>query len=115
MFEKTLSDLVKGIRSNKRREAEFVSKCIAEIKVCPHPYKSHRLPASQLGAALFLGASVSGTLSFRLQADDILPARLFLLLHCSPGCNWSCVREVRSALEAQCARFRVQLSPTHRL
>ena len=32
MFEKTLSDLVKGLRSNKRREAEFVSKCIAEIK-----------------------------------------------------------------------------------
>lgn len=33
MFEKTLSDLVKGLRSNKRRESEFVSKCIAEIKV----------------------------------------------------------------------------------
>ncbi|KAJ1473854.1 hypothetical protein T484DRAFT_1834699 [Baffinella frigidus] len=32
MFEKTLSDLVKGLRSNKRREAEYVSKCIAEIK-----------------------------------------------------------------------------------
>lgn len=33
MFEKSLSDLVKGLRSNKRRESEFVSKCIAEIKV----------------------------------------------------------------------------------
>jgi hypothetical protein len=33
MFEKTLSDLVKGLRSNKRRESEFVSKCISEIKV----------------------------------------------------------------------------------
>ena len=32
MFEKTLSDLVKGLRSNKRRESEFVAKCIAEIK-----------------------------------------------------------------------------------
>jgi AP-3 complex subunit delta len=32
MFEKTLSDLVKGIRSNKRRESEFIAKCIAEIK-----------------------------------------------------------------------------------
>lgn len=37
MFEKTLSDLVKGLRSNKRREAEYVSKCIAEIKVLPCP------------------------------------------------------------------------------
>jgi hypothetical protein len=33
MFEKSLSDLVKGLRSNKKRESEFVSKCIAEIKV----------------------------------------------------------------------------------
>jgi hypothetical protein len=49
MFEKTLSDLVKGLRSNKRREAEYVSKCISEIKVPPRPppidprtVKSHR-------------------------------------------------------------------------
>lgn len=32
MFEKTLSDLVKGVRANKRSESEYVSKCIQEIK-----------------------------------------------------------------------------------
>ena len=32
MFEKTLSDLVKGVRANKRSEAEYISKCIQEIK-----------------------------------------------------------------------------------
>jgi AP-3 complex subunit delta-1 len=32
MFEKTLSDLVKGVRANKRSEAEYISKCISEIK-----------------------------------------------------------------------------------
>jgi AP-3 complex subunit delta-1 len=32
MFEKTLSDLVKGVRANKRSESEYISKCIQEIK-----------------------------------------------------------------------------------
>jgi len=32
MFEKTLSDLVKGVRANKRSETEYISKCIQEIK-----------------------------------------------------------------------------------
>ena len=47
MFEKTLSDLVKGLRSNKRREAEFVSKCIAEIKEeLSSKDKSHQVKAN---------------------------------------------------------------------
>ncbi len=32
MFEKTLSDLVKGLRSNKRNESEYIGKAIAEIR-----------------------------------------------------------------------------------
>lgn len=32
MFEKSLSDLVKGIRSNKKNEGEYISRCVAEIK-----------------------------------------------------------------------------------
>jgi AP-3 complex subunit delta len=33
MFEKTLQDLVKGIRANKRDPGAFISQAIAEIKV----------------------------------------------------------------------------------
>jgi AP-3 complex subunit delta len=32
LFKKSLNDLVKGIRSNKDREDEYISTCIAEIK-----------------------------------------------------------------------------------
>ena len=32
VFEKTLSDLVKGIRASKRDTPLFISSCIAEIK-----------------------------------------------------------------------------------
>jgi hypothetical protein len=32
MFEKTLTDVVKGIRSSKRDTALYISQCIAEIK-----------------------------------------------------------------------------------
>lgn len=32
MFEKTLLDLVKGIRSHKDREAQYISDCIRECK-----------------------------------------------------------------------------------
>jgi len=32
MFEKTLTDVVKGIRASKRDTASYISKCIAEIK-----------------------------------------------------------------------------------
>ena len=32
MFEKTLTDVVKGIRASKRDTALFISQCIAEIK-----------------------------------------------------------------------------------
>ncbi len=32
MFEKDLEDLVKGIRVHKDDEAEFINKCLAEIK-----------------------------------------------------------------------------------
>lgn len=33
MFEKTLQDVVKGIRANKRDPSDFISATIAEIKV----------------------------------------------------------------------------------
>jgi AP-3 complex subunit delta-1 len=33
MFEKTLSDIVKGIRASKRDTALYISQCIAEIKI----------------------------------------------------------------------------------
>lgn len=33
MFEKTLQDVVKGIRANKRDPSDFISTAIAEIKV----------------------------------------------------------------------------------
>ena len=32
MFEKSLSDLVRGIRNNKKNEGKFISQCIQEIK-----------------------------------------------------------------------------------
>lgn len=32
MFEKTLTDVVKGIRASKRDTALYISQCIAEIK-----------------------------------------------------------------------------------
>jgi AP-3 complex subunit delta-1 len=32
MFERTLSDLVRGIRTNKKNEAQFISQALAEIK-----------------------------------------------------------------------------------
>lgn len=32
MFEKTLIDLVKGIRVHADKESEYISKCLAEIK-----------------------------------------------------------------------------------
>jgi AP-3 complex subunit delta len=32
MFEKTLTDVVKGIRSSKRGTSAYISQCIAEIK-----------------------------------------------------------------------------------
>ncbi len=32
IFNKTLKDLVKGIRANKRDTATYISSCIAEIK-----------------------------------------------------------------------------------
>ncbi|KAI9209645.1 Adaptor protein complex AP-3 delta subunit [Polychytrium aggregatum] len=32
MFEKTLTDLIRGIRSNKGKEDAFIAKCIAEIR-----------------------------------------------------------------------------------
>jgi AP-3 complex subunit delta-1 len=32
MFEKTLTDVVKGIRASKRDTTSYISKCIAEIK-----------------------------------------------------------------------------------
>jgi hypothetical protein len=32
MFEKTLLDLVKGIRDHKSNEAQYISECIREIK-----------------------------------------------------------------------------------
>lgn len=33
MFEKTLQDVVKGIRANKRDPSDYISATIAEIKV----------------------------------------------------------------------------------
>jgi AP-3 complex subunit delta len=33
MFEKTLTDLVKGIRAHKRDPSAFISQAIAEIKM----------------------------------------------------------------------------------
>jgi Adaptin N terminal region len=33
MFEKTLTDVVKGIRASKRDTSKYISQCIAEIKV----------------------------------------------------------------------------------
>lgn len=32
MFEKSLTDLVRGIRNNKKNEAKYISQCIQEIK-----------------------------------------------------------------------------------
>jgi len=32
MFEKSLTDLVKGIRANKSNESQFISTCLAEIR-----------------------------------------------------------------------------------
>lgn len=32
LFEKSLSDLVRGIRNNKKNEAKYISQCIQEIK-----------------------------------------------------------------------------------
>ena len=32
MFERNLADLVRGIRTNKKNEAAFISQCLAEIK-----------------------------------------------------------------------------------
>lgn len=32
MFEKNLTDLVRGIRNNKKNEAKYISQCIQEIK-----------------------------------------------------------------------------------
>jgi AP-3 complex subunit delta len=32
LFKKSLNDLVKGIRSNKDREDEYIATCIGEIK-----------------------------------------------------------------------------------
>ncbi len=32
MFEKTLSDMVKGIRAHPRDEGRYISTCLAEIK-----------------------------------------------------------------------------------
>lgn len=32
MFEKTLTDLIRGIRTNKANEAQFIAGCIEEIK-----------------------------------------------------------------------------------
>ena len=74
MFEKTLSDLVKGLRSNKRREAEFVSKCIAEIKdELSSKDKSHQVKVRVLFSrslslflSLFLSRFLSLSLSFAL-------------------------------------------------
>mmetsp|Transcript_4752 Transcript_4752/g.17253 ORF Transcript_4752/g.17253 Transcript_4752/m.17253 type:complete len:1302 (-) Transcript_4752:63-3968(-) len=55
MFEKTLSDLVKGLRSNKRREAEYVSKCIAEIKEeLQSKDKSHTVKANAVVKLAYL-------------------------------------------------------------
>ena len=33
MFEKTLTDVVKGIRASKRDTSKYISQCIAEIKI----------------------------------------------------------------------------------
>jgi AP-3 complex subunit delta len=33
MFEKTLTDVVKGIRASKRDTSKYISQCIAEIKM----------------------------------------------------------------------------------
>ena len=71
MFEKTLSDLVKGLRSNKRREAEFVSKCIAEIKVRPQPscrVAARHLPPGELAGGL---RSLSTTAYFVPRANPL--------------------------------------------
>lgn len=32
MFEKTLSDVIKGIRASKRDSSKYISQCIAEIR-----------------------------------------------------------------------------------
>lgn len=32
MFKKSLADLVRGIRSHKKNEAPYISKCLQEIK-----------------------------------------------------------------------------------
>lgn len=32
LFEKSLADLVRGIRNNKKNEAKYISQCIQEIK-----------------------------------------------------------------------------------
>lgn len=32
MFQKSLSDLVRGIRAHKKDEAQFISSCLQEIK-----------------------------------------------------------------------------------
>jgi len=32
LFQKNLSDLIKGIRSNKKNEGQFISKMLTEIK-----------------------------------------------------------------------------------
>ena len=33
MFEKTLTDVVKGIRASKRDTSKYISQCISEIKI----------------------------------------------------------------------------------
>jgi AP-3 complex subunit delta-1 len=33
IFQKTLQDLIKGIRANKKDPSSFISQCIAEIKI----------------------------------------------------------------------------------
>ncbi|KAJ1676994.1 AP-3 complex subunit delta-1, partial [Spiromyces aspiralis] len=33
MFEKSLPDLIRGIRANKRNESAYIAKCLEEIHV----------------------------------------------------------------------------------
>lgn len=33
IFQKTLQDLIKGIRANKKDPGSFISQCIADIKI----------------------------------------------------------------------------------